>query len=358
MADTYGGLAIPLAAPLAGDTVTDRALSIYARYFQAVLNARAPIAWQAVHPTVTGTMTPLANPVVRTILTHDPREVSFDEKELPALYLDRTGGERPEWKAEDYRVAPDTWRLLWVFPAAVQAAQRLRNSITNGIVKAIDRAVERVRDPAFVDPNDPDPTAATIPAAPTAIKTAAASSTSAQSYTGAALNGTVGSNAFAPGLLPTVTVGGDPTGITPGSTVTFTGLGADGSPRTSVVTLSAATGTYYGDWLLTQATQIDTSPQASGAATLAFGLDGFAGLGTNAIVLAGVLEIEMKAWKDFPLVVPMADGNKPRTYAALEITFDVFERLVEDTSLLSDSTGTAQFTYSDGTGVLATQALP
>lgn len=342
MADTYGALAIPLPAPPAGGSVADPGLDVMAAFFAAVLNARAQVAWTAVQPPVTGLATQpngLVNPVVRTILEHNPEQIVFDEKQLPAIYLDRVSGEEPIWLAEDYRNTHDVWRLWWVFPTAVQYTQRMRNSFGNGLVKVLDRAIEALRDPAFVWPGDPDATAATTAASAATIKTVVASSVVAQSYNGAALNGAIGGTAFAPPRLPSVTVGGMVASILAGSVVVFTGLGADGGARTSRVVLSAAAGVYYGDWALTRVTTVAVEAQAGALATLTFGLAAFTGLGSVAMVVAGLQQIKITAWKDRLLVIPMAEGAPARTYDAVEVMFAVTERLHFDLALFDDAEG-------------------
>lgn len=348
MADLYGIEAIPLAAPTGTDAVSDRAISLFGAYFSAVLNARAPLAWAAVAPAPTGTVTALTMPVVRAVLTHDPRKVSFAENQLPAIYMDRASGERPVWQTEDWRILRDSWTLLWVFPPAVQATQRARNSITSGIVKVIDRAVEQCRDPAWVATGDTDETAATVAAAPTAIKTSIASAVTAQSYTGAALNGAIGAGAISPPRLPSVTVSGTAADVLADSIVTFTGTGADGTARVSRVTLAAAAGTYYGDWSLSAVSAIDVPAQTGTGALFTFGLAAFTGLGSIPMVLAGLQEIEVRGWKDITFTLAM-EGAPARTYEALEVTFDVVEELHPDTDALDNAALDVGFTYSDGT---------
>lgn len=347
MADTYGALAIPIPAPAAGEAVADPALDIMGAFFAAVLNANAQTAWSAVQPPVRGLATVadgLVNPVVRTILEHNPEEIVFDEKQLPAIYLDRMGGEAPFWYAEDYRNTHDGWRLLWIFPTAQQYTQKQRNSFTNGIVKVLDRAIEALRDPAFVWPADTDPTAASTAASPTTIKLSVASNVAAQSYSGAALDGAIGGDAFTPARLPTVTIGGTVADILAGSVVTWTGLGSDATARTSRATLAAVAGVYYGDWALTQVDTIDVEAQTGGGATLTFGLGAFAGLGSIAMVLAGLQRIAIDAWKDRTIVIQMADGAPARTYNALEIMFKVTEKLTIDLDQFDDNAARVQVT--------------
>ena len=340
MADHYGALPIPAPAPPANTPVGDPGLDIYAQFFAAVLNARAQDAWSAVQPPVTGLATVadgLVNPVVRTVLEHNPEEISFDEKQLPAIYLDRTGGGEPYWLAEDYRNTHDVWRLLWIFPTAQQYSQKQRNSFTNAIVKVLDRAIEQMRDPAFVYDTDPDPTARTTAAAPSAIKLAIASDTSDQVYSGGALNGATGGAVFTPARLPSVRVAGTVGDVIAGTVVEFTGLGADGEERVSRVEIDAIAGDYFGDWSLTQVTSIAQPAQSGTGATFTYGLAAFAGLGTFAQRLAMVQRINITSWKDRAVVIEMSPGDPSRTYDALEIQFAVTERLIPDLNLLDEN---------------------
>ena len=270
METTYGALQIPVQLPATGEEISDPAISLIANYCKALLNTYAQAAWSTVAPTVKGLTTApngLASPVVRAAFGHNPEEESFTEDALPALYLWRAKGAPAYYLAEDYRVSDETWTLLWLFRPAQQDARRIRQSFVNAVYKIIDDGIERQRDPVYVAATDTDPTAATTPAAPTTIKTAITSSTSAQTYSGAALNGAIGGTVFAPPQLPTVTV----TGASCSGTVEFTGLGGDGAERVSRVDL-AGTGTFAGDWDLTQITSIYVPAQAGTAATLTFGL--------------------------------------------------------------------------------------
>jgi hypothetical protein len=137
---------------------------------------------------------------------------------------------------------------------AIETTVSAARSAEAGLVAAVHRAADALdevgRDPAWVATGDTDTTAATVAAAPTTIKTSIASAVTAQSYTGAALNGAIGAGAISPPRLPSVTVSGTAADVLADSIVTFTGTGADGTARVSRVTLAAAAGTYYGDWSL------------------------------------------------------------------------------------------------------------
>lgn len=145
----YGGVPIPAVAPAPGFAVTDRALSVIGLYLQAFLNAYAAVPWEAVSH--------LDKPV-KTVFTHDPRKRWFNERDLPALYLYRIGG-APERFASDYRILRDKVMALWVFSVAKAETQHLRDPFVAGVVKLIDDAIERTRDPSFLLAGDPDPSA-------------------------------------------------------------------------------------------------------------------------------------------------------------------------------------------------------
>lgn len=343
MSDIYGALPIPAVAPTGTDAVTDPSLSLVANYLAAVLNANAPAAWTAVSPSVTeadGTVEDY--PVVRVAYTHNPEEEWFVETDLPALYLYRTGSmARPYWLAEDYRVTETKWVLRWVFRLSDPEGRKTRQPFANAIVKIVDRAIESQRDPVFVQPGDPDPTAATTAPAPAAIKVAIGSATSQQVYSGAALDGSVGAGAISPAQIPTVTV----TGSGGSGIVLFAGLGGDGQPRTSRVSLGGV-GTFIGDWGLSVVQSITVPPQADTLATLAFGLNGFVGLGTNVLVLGSFFKIEIAEYADKMLVIKMGDASPPRTYDAVEISFEVTERWVRDISALPTSAVDTQYPTS------------
>jgi len=157
MPDTFGAAPLPFDPPngdAAGpdESVSDPLIDTTLAFFQAVINDAGAAAWQKVSPGAA---------LVANVRTNDPEEIVFNEKDLPCLYLCRTGGDGPEWLAEDYLVSHDTLRLFWVFPPARQSFQAFRSQILNGITKALAAAVHLNRHPAWVDPGDTDPQAKT-----------------------------------------------------------------------------------------------------------------------------------------------------------------------------------------------------
>lgn len=352
MADTFGDLQIPVQPPATGTAIADRALTLFVRYFAAYLNTYAQNAWNVVAPPQT-TQTNGAGrvvPVVRRTYTHDPAKVVFNEADLPALFLDRVGGDRYEWMAEDYRISKDKWTLWWVYPTASQETQALRNSFTRAIVQLIDTANESVRDPCYIVEDDPDPEAHNVAAIPDAIKTTTLTSTSDQTYTGAALDGSIGGGTIAPARHITIRVAGDPLSIADGSQVFITGLGGDGRARVATITLTQAgvPGEFVSDWALSRVDSIFVPGQLGVGAMLEWGTVAWDGLGTIVIRMAGIQMIELAKWADRFIVIKMGDKSPERSYDAVEITFSVEEKYTKDISVFGDDNVLQQFAREDG----------
>lgn len=343
MPDTYGNVQVPVALPpAAGVKLGDTALSLIVAYCGQILNTYGQTAWSSVAPSTQMATRLITSPVITSTHGHDPGEEEFVETELPALYLWRhEGGEPPYWLAEDIRIAKDTWTMLLVARPAKQPERKLRQSFCNAVVKLLDIAIETQRDPSYVASWDTDPTARTTPPAPAALKLAVASSTNPQTYSGAALNGAIGTTTFAPAQNPTVTV----TGAACSGEVVFSGVGADGAPRTSRVELTGL-GTFTADWTLQSVTSVAIPGQANTAATITLGLAGFVGLGTNVFVLGNFFSIGRTRWVQRIWTLKMNDMSPVRSYDAIEFTFEVVERWNRDISTAPDDEADAQFPRS------------
>lgn len=146
----FGAITLPIAAPVAGAAAADPFLDYALDFFKTYLNTYGLAAWQAVAP---------GGVPVKSVRPHDPENCVFNERELPAIYMWRGGGERVEWMAEDYLVSKDQVRVLWVFPNATQEIQHLRDPIINGLLKALSVSFELGRDPCWVVSGDTDPQA-------------------------------------------------------------------------------------------------------------------------------------------------------------------------------------------------------
>jgi hypothetical protein len=142
MADEFGGIQFPVLPPAGDGSVSDPGLDKLGAYLSAVLNAELGTAWGAVNPGV---------PFVRTVAAYLPQDLGFNEKLLPALFLERTSTVN-EHITDDHVQATSDVTVMWVAQNAVQAARAVRAPGINGFHKTITRALELGRHPAWIDP--------------------------------------------------------------------------------------------------------------------------------------------------------------------------------------------------------------
>jgi hypothetical protein len=102
------------------------------------------------------------------------------------------------------------------------------------------------------------------------IKTAIASQLAIASYSGAALNGTIGAGAISPPRNITVTTAGTTPADAP-ATATITGTDANGAALTETITVSQTAATAAGVKCFATVTKIDLPVGDGTGATLAFG---------------------------------------------------------------------------------------
>ena len=334
MVDRFGALELPLVVPSAGHQPGDAALGPLSSFCAAILNAYGTTAWQSVAPGM---------PCVRTVYTHDPTDYVFNERDLPALYVTRNRG-KAEWLADDWAASRDTITAWWVFPPAQQATQRVRDNITNGVVRLLQAAIARGADPAWQWSGDTRPTSATLAAAPTAIRTSHATPTSPATYSGAALDGAVGAGTVSPPRPVTLTLGGDADAWTAGSTITVHYLDRLGFARAETFTVAAVPHTFTTGYDATAVESIDVDAQAGATGTLSAGLGAYAGHGSALLGVTGATWLDLEDWKDSILPIQMGNGGDVRNYDALELTFSIVEKLTTDTA------NAARFTAQDVSG--------
>lgn len=116
-------------------------------------------------------------------------------------------------------------------------------------------------------------------ASTTAIKTAAATVASVQSFSGATLNGSTGANAMPGGIARNVSI--TTAGVTPAdvpATATITGLYL-GKAQTETINVGQTATTVFGTKPFDKVTQIDLPAADGTAATLAFGFGPALGVG-------------------------------------------------------------------------------
>ena len=326
MSDSFGGLSFPVAS---GDPIGDPTLKVLVDFVAAVLNADAVDAWRTVTPSPAGL--PVSLPV-QQVEYHDPREAEFNPNRLPVLYGFRGQAQANEDRAEDYNLDVGDITLHWVLPRAVQEKRALRAPFVNAIRKCIARAIYLERHPAYVAPGETDAKCRTVAALPTAIKTAIATATSPQSYSGAALNGSVGTAAVSPQRPVTVTLDGDPSAFVAASTIAIAGTDVLNAATTWTLTIPTLTSlpitlTAPGD--CRSVTGATVAAQASTSGTITVGLGAFTGLGSEALDAAGVFSCTMGAARMTELRVDTGDDIS--TYPLLEMTLNVTERLAIDT---------------------------
>lgn len=162
MADTYGGLEIPVPVPeTSGPTYThpeivtgDPLIGNLAHFLYVVIRAQVQDAWNSIHP---------AQPVVKRFFPNDPEDI-FNEEFLPGLFVYRPGRETREQveafeqTADDYRFQKSRVECWWILDNAQIANQRARNQMIDTVRKVIDRAIMIGRDLAWLLPEDTDPT--------------------------------------------------------------------------------------------------------------------------------------------------------------------------------------------------------
>jgi hypothetical protein len=153
MADSVGAVQIPTQVALLDESVGDPCLSRLCDFFAAVINARCATAWSTIAPN---------KKPVETNWTNDPEEVGFALQHLPALYLNRQAGKNHEWYAEDYDLLESVVQLTWIMPKVPVDRRRTRSNFMNGLVAVLIGAIETGQDPAYVYPDDPNPSAATL----------------------------------------------------------------------------------------------------------------------------------------------------------------------------------------------------
>jgi hypothetical protein len=156
MPDAFGVSQIPIPVPTnpgTGETeeaLSDPALDALGGYFTSVLRAKGAAAWAACAPD---------EPIVRTLLKHDPQEGEFNANDLPALYVWRESIQRVR-QADDLTTEQTVFQILWVMPPTQQSRHIKRDSFFAGWSHIIALYAKRERDPSWISPGDPDPTAA------------------------------------------------------------------------------------------------------------------------------------------------------------------------------------------------------
>ncbi len=229
MSDTFGALTLPVAIT---DPGGDPGLGKLAAFLQAVINAECSTAFDALkaHATMPAEVACL------TAFTVNPRRYTFTDQQLPAIFLHRKEM-RHERIDQDTRGAVSNIEVMYLFPRDPYQEVADRVVFANAVAKAVDSALVADVHPAWYDAGDTTPFAAPIVEDLDSIKVAVATSASPVSYSGAALNGVIGTAVMLPRREPTITLSAS-TGTYAGS-ATLTYIDWTGATRTAAFALPA-----------------------------------------------------------------------------------------------------------------------
>lgn len=323
MADLFGATSIPLAVTTpAGDP----GLQNVADYCKAVLNAYASDAWAAVSPADAV--------VVRSVFTHDPSQRVMVDDHLPALYLWRAKG-KSERQAQGIRAGEDVLMLQWVYPPTQQDIQRERDTFGPRLYRVLEALIERGRDPSWFKVGDTTEGAAPIIADADSFKLAAATSTSAQLYSGAALDGVVGAAAMAPRRSIQLTTASAVGAYNAASPVVYTYV-TWYDQQATVALQPTANG---GDVLTTeieakQLISIATPAQTSTLGSFQHGNGPRAGRGSVLLQKCGFNLLVLTDWEVAPLIIQIRDPEgrvvRSQIYQSIRMTGRIREDLVID----------------------------
>lgn len=150
MADTWGAVQHPLAAPAAGFPVADPALHYLGSFVQAVLRSDGANAWATVS----------RQNICQKHFTHDPEEADVKITEFPCVFV-WSPDSQIQREADDYLTDKREFQILWMFENVRQSRVKDQMPFFNGLVKVLLAAFDKGRHPAWVVDGDPDTNAAT-----------------------------------------------------------------------------------------------------------------------------------------------------------------------------------------------------
>lgn len=345
MPDEYGLLAFPVGAPDVGDAVSDPALNRLLEFLKAAANGAMTTAWHSVDP---------RHLPVESTFAHNPELLGFNDNKLPALFAYRKGGGGIAHMADEWRVETSDVTVLWVIESTAQAKQLQRHPAVNGITKAIDRAIDYGRDVAWIVASDR--------ADPDGLKTSIATSTSAQSYSGAALNGALVGTTFDPPRRVIATMSAQAGAYSTAAGVVFTGTDKNGDALSATLTPTTtgggATLQSRGWERFATITSIATPAQTLAAGAWTFGVgpsdDDLLDMGSLVRRHAGLMGLNMSRAGTLRMLQIRMDEGAPLTYYAVEFALTMQERLYRSpaayATLGSEGDGTANLDIllSDG----------
>lgn len=352
MADTFGLLQIPavpvdvVSDPL-GPPPADPALQKIGSFFQAVVNAYLTDAWNATTPDGDDpSADPVRTPPIKTVNTFNPEEYAFNDSDLPGLFIWRQSG-ATEWLAEDWTMDNTIILARWIMPGDKQEIARNRAPIANGLAKTIIHCLELDRDPSWVDPDDTDPEAATVPASANSFLLAKPTTTTPQSYSGAGLDGALGTTTLNPRLEPTIITSNAVGAYSLAAPIVITYLNWYGLELTDSFLLTHVNG---GDVIglgedVAQVIQVDIAGQVLTTGSISIGNSIRNGRGSMILDATSATRIDLTGWKKSLLRIDQLDGDgrvlARGTYYGIDMTIDCREKRTQDDTAVGPS-GTAR----------------
>ncbi len=329
MSDTFGGITIPVGVTTpAGDPM----LGKIGAFIQAVANNYVATAYDA---TKMGAGMPTEQPIATVFAGVEPERYTFDDRQLPALFVYRKRLEFAQRTQDDEDSSGEVLALL-IFPHDDYSHIQKRLSIWNAIARVIAAAFTSGLHPSWVDPDDATPGAASVLESANAIKLSVATSTSAQSYSGAALNGSVGAALMTPRREPTITTSFS-AGTYVGPAVCTYLDWADRTKSKSVALASDGGETLGIGEDVKQVISWSLPAQSNTSGSFQFGTNAVVGVGSDLLSQAAIKSVHLVSAELVKHNVEVLSGDDDskfeiRKYDAIDMRLAVIEDLTVDTS--------------------------
>lgn len=336
MSDRFGDLTLPVTPSGAtlDDAVSGKADPTGYKlltFVRAAIERACSAAWSELRPREDA---PGAR-VVRKAALRDPKKGQLDsEKDLPALFLWRRQGPQ-EQAYDDFRVERATFSLLWLMPPDGPQKEARREPFMAAIMKAASAAIQRGRDPAWVDPGDPDPKAPSYAADDDSVVLPLGTSTSPVTLSGAALTGIVGGAVMSPRRGLTFTTAPAAGAYNPDDPIVITYVDWMGRTTTAAVYLDEDGGEVVNPTAEpAQVVSIAIPGQQLATGSIRVGTVAREGRGSSLLSRAGLMRCDFGEWApiDVPIQILDSDSNvvDTKTYYGALATITAVEQLVRD----------------------------
>lgn len=320
MAEGFGAITVPIG------TTPDPALAILGDYFKTIVNLDAKASWEE---------RPFGDEeVIKTVFGLSPNGRVFDSCLLPALFVYRTGGLFSQ-TADDWLEDSSVIKLAWLLPISAVDDVDIRREFFKAFAVLVAKAARRGRDTRWQWDADDQAGAITVAASPDSIALAHATSLTAQTLSGAALDGQLGAvTEHKPRLIPTITtdlVGVDTYNVT--TPITFTVVDWYGRTKTLTKRLTLIRG---GETLVLgedvkRIASVDEPAMLSTLGQIRYGNRERVGIGSSVRRLAGLSEMRPGPWRILELTLNERNGDadpkaaRAAVYEAVEIDLVVRE---------------------------------